>query len=172
MLFYCPHGLFTRPTLGLASIGFSGLYCRWTSCAIQLLAAVVILSHGCSDQNLTPCAFACVIIHFHISEITIPCVRMALYETSCVRSGLHQCVPLRALSCCVLFSSMLCRPIIRVACHRLARPHCSHFVCMLIRSVFLSPIRYAVSCSAQLCFYFCSLWWLSDILVSSCHSTS
>ena len=43
-----------------------------------------------------------------------------------------------------LCSSMLCRPIIRVACHRLARPHCSHFVCMLIRLVFLSPIRYAV----------------------------
>ena len=79
MLFFCPHGLFTRPTLGLASIGVSGLYCRWTSCAIHLVAVVVILSHGCSDQNLTPCAFARVITHFHISEITIPCVCMALY---------------------------------------------------------------------------------------------
>ena len=29
-----------------------------------------------------------------------------------------------------LCSSMLCWPIIRVAWHRIARPHCSHFVCM------------------------------------------
>ena len=96
---YCPHGLFPRPTLWLASIGVSCLYCRWTSCAIHLVAVVVILSHGCSDKNLTPCAFARVITHFHISEFTIPCVCMAFYRTYCVTSGLHQCVPLRALLC-------------------------------------------------------------------------
>ena len=93
---------------------------------------------------------------------------MAFYWTSCVRSGLYQCVPLVFFGVAVVIMLIYASLAYHLTGDCISRPHYSHSLCMPWLYLLLASDQVS-SCSAQLLSCVALVCPLFEYSVSFCH---